>query len=315
MTYDVIIIGAGPAGLTAAIYTGRNRLKTLVLSKDLGGQAAVAGEVGNFPGIAKITGAELVRLMYEQATSLNFVEAKIGAGYSIVSLARGQDGYNITTQDGNKYGGQTVIITAGRDPKKLNIPGEKEFIGRGVSYCATCDAPFFKNRTVAVVGGGNSASKAADMLSRYATKIYVLTINEDLGGETVILEKIKSLDKITVVPFAHATQILNDKAKVTGIEYRDGKTGETQQVKVDGVLVEIGSVPNTQHFGGLVKLNQWNEIEIDNKNSSKMPGLFAAGDVTSILGKQIVIAAGEGAKAAMAVSEYLTTQKNKIDAK
>lgn len=309
MNYEVIIIGAGPAGLTAAIYTGRNRINTLILSKDLGGQTAVSGEIANYPGFELTNGVELSKLMLKQIQGIENVKVKIGTENSLVSLTRSQDGFVIKTQQGEIYSAQSVIITTGKDHKKLNVPGEKEFEGRGVSYCATCDAPFYKNKTVAVVGGGYAATEAIYMLSKYTTKIYVLTVNDKLNGEAVTLEKIQPSEKIVIVPFAHATRIINDNTKVIGIEYRDGKTGETTQIKVDGVFIEIGSVPNTKYFGGIVSLNQWGEIDIDKKNSTKIPGLYAAGDVTSIWGKQIVIAAGEGAKAAMAVNEYLSKLK------
>lgn len=313
MIYDTIIVGAGPAGLTAAVYTGRNRTKTLLISTNLGGQTAVSGEVANYPGFKMISGTELSQLMLNQVKLQESVDVKIGPEYTLAGLSRNKDTYCTTTLKGEKFYGQTVIITTGKDPKKLNIPGEKEFEGRGVSFCATCDAPFFKEKTVVVVGGGYSATEAAYMLDKYATKIFVLMIGDKLNGEVVTLEKIKQSKKITMVPFAHTTKIINDGQKVSAIEYKNSKTGECAEIKIDGVFVEIGSVPNTKHFGNLVNLNQWNEIDIDKKNSTKMPGLFAAGDVTSVWGKQIVIAAGEGAKAAMAVGEYLSSHKGGIN--
>ena len=313
MIYDSLIVGAGPAGLAAAIYTGRNRIKTLLISTNLGGQTAVSGEVANYPGFEMISGVELAQLMLKQATLQESVDAKIGPEFTLANLSREKEIYSITTQNGEKFYGQTVIITTGKDPRKLGVPGEKEFEGRGVSFCATCDAPFFKDKTVVIVGGGYSATEAAYMLDKYASKIFVLMIGGQLNGEVITLEKIKQSRKITLVPFAHTTKIINDGQKVSAIEYKNSKTGESAEIKTDGVFVEIGSLPNTKHFGNLVKLNEWNEIEIDKKNSTKMPGLFAAGDVTSVWGKQIVIAAGEGAKAAMAVGEYLSSHKGGIN--
>lgn len=309
MTYDTLIIGAGPAGLAAAIYTGRNRLKTLILSKDLGGQTAISGEVANYPGIEMITGTELAQKMFDHAKAQETVEALVGPESEVASFARSGDTFIATTKDGQTHQAQSAIITTGKDPKRLGVEGEAEFGGRGVSYCATCDSPFFKGKTVAVVGGGYSATEATYMLSKYAAKIFVLTIHDKMNGEVITLEKIKPSEQIIIVPFAHTTRILNDGSKVSGIEYRDSKTDEIKQIKVDGVFVEIGSVPNTKTFGNLVKLNQWNEVDIDKKNSTRVPGLFAAGDVTSVWGKQVVIAAGEGAKAAMGVGEYLASKK------
>jgi len=310
MSYDVIIIGAGPAGLTASIYTGRNRLNTLVLSSDLGGQTSLSGEIANYPGIELVEGRKLAEMMHNHAKAQKSVETKIGPGNEVVRISKSTAGYIVETADKNRYETTTIVVSAGKKPKTLNIPGEAEFTGRGVSFCATCDAPFFKDKTVAVVGGGYSATEAVYMLTKYAKQIYVLTINDKLNGEVVTLEKISPQKSVTIVPYAHATKILSDSQKVAGIEYKDGKTEEVKTLKCDGVFVEIGSVPNTKAFGGIVKLNQWTEIEIDSKNATKMPGIFAAGDVTSVWGKQTVIAAGEGAKAAMAAGEYLA--KNKI---
>lgn len=311
MIYDVLIIGAGPAGLSAAIYTGRNRLKTLIISKDLGGQTAVSGEIANYPGILMTSGVELSQDMLRHALNEKSVKANIGPQYEISHFLKATDYFTVLTKNGERFQGQTVIVTTGKNPKKLDVEGEKQYSGKGVSYCATCDAPFFNKKTVAVIGGGYSATEATYMLKKYAKKIFVLTIHEKLMGEAVTLEKIKPSAQITIVPHAHTTKIIGDNNKVTAIEYRDSETGECQQIKTDGVFVEIGSVPNTKIFGNLIKLNRWDEIEIDQKNSTRIPGLFAAGDATSIWGKQIVVAAGQGAQAAMAVGEYLSSRKEK----
>lgn len=309
MTYDVIIIGAGPAGLSAAIYTGRNRLNTLILSKDLGGQTALSGEVANYPGIKLVEGKELATMMLDHAKVEKSVTANIGPGNEVIGIIKSGSGYVVETADKNKHKTMTVIISTGKRPKTLGVPGEQEFTGRGVSVCATCDAPFFKNKVVAVIGGGYSATEATYMLAKYAQKIFVLTINDKLNGEAVTLEKLAAQKNITIVPFAHVSKILNDGQKVIGLEYKDSTNEEVKTLKCDGVFVEIGSAPNTQSFSGVARLNQWTEIEIDNKNATKMPGVFAAGDATSVWGKQVVIAAGEGAKAAMAVGEYLAKIK------
>lgn len=312
MIYDVIIIGAGPAGLTAAIYTGRNRLNTLILSMDLGGQTSLSGEIANYPGMKLVEGKKLAEMMLDHAKAEKSVTANIGPNSEVKSIGRSGKGYVIETADKNKYETLAVIVSAGKKPKTLNIPGEREFTGRGVSFCATCDAPFFKDKVVAVVGGGNAAAEATYMLTKYARKIFVLTINDKLGGEATTLEKITPHKNVTIVPYAHIIKILNDGQKVTGLEYKDSQTDEVKPLKCDGVFVEIGSVPNTKVFDSILKLNQWTEIEIDGKNATKMPGIFAAGDVTSVWGKQTVIAAGEGAKAAMAAGEYLVKLSNPL---
>lgn len=307
--YDVIIIGAGPAGLTAAIYTGRNRYKTLVLSANLGGQTAIAGEIENFPGYEKIGGIDLSKSMQAQAQKQGSVKLKIGPDYSVSKLTKTQNGFSVFDSANNQYDAKAIIVTAGKEHKNLKIPGEKEFEGRGVSYCATCDAPFFKDKTVIVVGGGYSATEATEMLSRYAKQVYVLNINDKLNGEVITLEKIQSAKNVQVVPQAQTLSITNDSSKVTGVQYKDVKTGESKKLQSDGVFIEIGSTPNTKIFGNLFKLNQWGEVEIGPKNNTNVTGLFAAGDITNVWGKQTVIAAGQGAQAAMAVNEYLTNLK------
>ena len=309
MTYDTIIIGAGPAGLTAAIYTGRNRLKTLVLGKDVGGQTAISGEVENYPGIDRTQGIDLAEKMRAQAQNLETVEVKAGEEYKVKSIEKTNNIFAVVSEKGERYEGKTIILTAGKDPKRLNVPGEKEFEGRGVNYCATCDAPLYRDKIVAIIGGGYSATEAAEMLSKYAREIFVLSLNEKLNGEAITLEKIATSGKIKIIPLAETTQIINDGQKVTGVAYKDTKTGEGRQIAVEGAFVEIGSSPNTAPFGQTIKLNQWGEVEIDRKNMTSVPGIFAAGDITSVWGKQIVIAAGQGAQAAMAVGEYLSAQR------
>jgi len=306
MIYDTVIIGAGPAGLTAAIYAGRNRLKTLVLGKDIGGQTSISGDVENYPGIEKTRGIDLAEKMRAQAQNLETVEVKAGEEYKVKSIERTNFDFAVTSENGERFEGKSVILTAGKDPKRLGVPGEKEFEGRGVNYCATCDAPLYRDKIVAIIGGGYSATEAAEMLSKYAKEIFVLSLNEKLNGEAITLEKIAAAGKIKIIPLAETTQIINDGQKVTGVAYKHTKTGESGQIAVEGVFVEIGSTPNTAPFGQTINLNQWGEVDIDRKNMTSVPGIFAAGDITSVWGKQIVIAAGQGAQAAMAVRDYLS---------
>lgn len=303
--YDVIIIGAGPAGLTAALYTGRNLLKTLVLSKDLGGQTAISGEIQNYPGILETDGLTLSESFKKQTEKLPEVEIKIGE--EVAKIEKIGSAFKVKSSNHKVYQAKTIILAAGKHPKKLNVPGEKEFEGRGVSYCATCDAPLFKNKIVAVVGGGYSATEAAYMLAQYAKKIYILTINSKMRGEKITLEKINASKTIEILLNAKTLEILNDDQKVTGLKFKD-KSG-TKILEVEGVFVEIGYEPNTQNFSELVKLNQWKEVIINSKNETSTKGVFAAGDITNVFAKQTVVAAGEGAKAAMAVNEYLACGK------
>lgn len=308
MIYETIIVGAGPAGLTAAIYAGRNRLKTLVLSRDIGGQAAISGEVENYPGVDKTQGIDLAEKMKDQAAGHETVELKVGLEYQVSGISQTADGYQVSAGKGELFIGKTLLLTAGKNPKRLGVPGEKEFEGRGVNYCATCDAPLYRDKVVAVIGGGYSATEAAEMLTKYAKLVYVLSLNEKLNGEVVTLEKIDASPKTKIIANAQTTRIANDGQRVTGVEYTDSISGERGQISVEGVFVEIGSTPNSSPYGKLVKINQWGEIVIDNKNMTSTPGIFAAGDITDVWGKQIIIAAGQGAQAAMAIGEYLSAR-------
>ena len=297
--YDVIIIGAGPAGLTAAIYAKRNNLELIVVSDDLGGQVGKSGEIDNYPGLRVKTGMDLVKKFEDHAKELG-VEIKTGA--PVISLTKKGEGFVV------KYGeeeieSKAVIVASGRKPRKLDIPGEVDFTNKGVSYCWVCDGPLFKDKDIAVIGGGNSAVEAVLGLAAIGKKVYIININSEIKGEEILLEKIKDMSNIEIIPES-ATQEIQGNALVEGIKV-GSKEGE-KIINVDGVFIEIGSIPNTDFLGDLVKLNQWNEIEIDSLGATSVPGIFAAGDVTNIPVKQIVVASAEGAKAALAVHNYLT---------
>ncbi len=300
--FDVIIIGAGPAGLTAGIYTCRNRLKTLIVSSDIGGQAAIAGEIGNWPGEQKISGTDLTTRFREHF--LSYPEATLEEGKEVVAIARQGEDFVVKTKDNQQYQARALIVTSGKTPRKLPVPGAKELERKGVAYCATCDGPLFKGKTVAVIGGGNSALRACEILTRLASKIYLLCLGEKPAGEKIVLEKIEHDPKIEIIGNAETTQILGEE-RVTGLKYKNRKTGEEKQLRVDGVFVQIGSVPSNKFLGNLVKTNQAGEIIISKNCATNVPGIFAAGDITDSFGKQIVIACGEGAKAAMATEQYL----------
>jgi len=307
--YDVIIIGAGPAGISAGIYAARKKLKTLILSKDLGGQAATAWKVENYPGIKSASGIELMDIFSQHLKEFE-LEQKFGVE---VKKILGQAGnFSLDTSSG-QFNTKTIIIATGKTPKKLNIKGEQEFSGKGVVYCATCDAPLFKNKEVAVIGGSNSALQTALALEAFAKKIYLINLNPDFGmlgaqADEFLADKVKA-SKITEIRHNTETrEILGDKF-ATGLKVFDLKEKQEKIINLQGVFVSIGFDPASKIAEDLVKLNNLKEIEIDNHNMTSCPGIFAAGDVTSILEKQIVIAAGEGAKAALAISSYLTNHK------
>lgn len=296
--FDVIIVGAGPAGLTAALYSARRGLSTLVLSQDIGGQAATTGTVENYPGIDLADGLELMTKFKTQAE-------KYGAKVileEVMALEKTAEGFLVTSPSG-VYASTALILAHGLTHKHLDVPGEKEFIGKGVSYCATCDAPLFKGKEVIVVGGGNSAMDAALLLARFCSKVTIMTRNNEFRGEKVLLERMNETKNITIIMNGVTKEILGEK-NPTGIVITID--GAEQTIPVQGVFVEIGYTVNPTLMEGIATLDGRKQIIVDPlSNGTDVPGLFAAGDVTTILHKQIVISAGEGAKAAISVDGYL----------
>jgi thioredoxin reductase (NADPH) len=298
--YDVVIIGGGPAGMTAAIYASRRGMKTLILSSDIGGQITKTDAIENYPGLDLISGVDMAKKFFAQAK-------KFGATFTfeeVKEIKKLKEKFTIKTA-GNKYDAKTVILAFGKKPRELGVPGEEEFKGRGVSYCATCDAPFFKNKHVAIVGGGNSALSAAVVCSSYAEKTYLIYRGADLRGEEVLLDKVKSLKNVEILLNTEIKKINGDK-KVTSVELNNGKNMLT-----DGVIVEIGFVIDRSILDDLVKLDKANQVIIDSKQLTSTPGIFAAGDLTDTPFKQIVIAAAEGAKAALSAFDYLQKLEGK----
>lgn len=301
--YDLVIIGAGPAGLTAAIYVARKKINTLVISKDIGGQAAISGDIENYLGYTMITGPELAQRFREHVSE--FEELELLEGYEVSNLEKVDSIFKVTTSDGKTFEARAVLIASGRVPRLLGIPGEKEMLGRGVATCATCDAPLFRDKEVAVVGGGNSAMDAIATLIKFAKKIYSININPDLSGDEYLKKQVDESGVVEKIPNAQTVQILNDGTKVTGIQIADKNTGEKRQIGVGGVFIEIGQIPSVQ-FDHLTEKDKWQEI-ITNPDTmmTNVPGVFTAGDVNDIWGEQIIIAAGEGSKAALRAAEYL----------
>ncbi|MBI5467058.1 MAG: FAD-dependent oxidoreductase [Candidatus Kerfeldbacteria bacterium] len=300
-SHDVIIVGAGPAGLTAALYAARRGLRTLVVSQDIGGQAATTASVENYPGLEHVDGLALMMSFKAQAE-------KYGAVIAIDEVrAVTKTGDDFTVVAANQTAtAPAVIFAQGLTHKHLEVPGEDRLIGRGVSYCATCDAPLFKGKSVAVVGGGNSAMDAALLLALWCPTVYLLTRHAEFRGERVLIDRVQSAKNISVVTDVVTTAIHGD-ASVNGLSYE--RHGTTQRLEVSGVFVEIGFTVQPALMKGLLPLDDRHEIIIsDGTNGTSVPGLFAAGDVTTIRQKQIVISAGEGAKAALAVHQYLQSR-------
>jgi len=299
MIYDVVIIGGGIAALTSSIYSVRKGLKTLLIAKQIGGQTNWAIGIENYPGFKKINGLDLISNTKEQSLSLG---AEIIEGDEVVSVKEIEKIFEVKTNK-NKYQTKTIIVASGKEPRKINIEGETEFLGKGVAYCATCDAPLFKNKHVAVIGSGNAGLDAAIELSKYCSKIDVLEESDEIKGDRKTAEKIENDKTFTILKNANITKIIGDKF-VNSIEYVANK--EKKQISLSGVFIEIGSIPTSNFMSSKIKKNNIGEIIVDsNTKATSIPGIFAAGDVTDNLYKQIIIAAGDGAIAAISVDEYL----------
>jgi len=298
--YDVIIVGLGPSGMTAAVYAARKKLKTLIVGKEYGGQAARTGEVENYMGFQYISGPELMRKFEEQVRQYpveQIIDEVTGAG-------KREGGFYITTGKGCEYRSKTLIIAAGKQPRWLNVPGEKEFWGRGVSYCSVCDAPLFEKMKVAVIGGGNSAVEAAYDLTKIAEHVYVVSL-EEWNCDPVVADKVRDAANLTKIVGSGVKSINGDKTVKSVTLSPVGKPSEESVLEVQGVFIEIGTVPATDIVRGFLELNEAGEVVVDCSCRTSVPGVFASGDVTSAPEKQVIVAAGEGAKAALGAFKYI----------
>ncbi len=305
MTYDTIIIGAGPAGLTAAIYAARREMKALVVGKEIGGQVMWASEIENYPGFKKIDNYELISKMQEQVMSLG-VDIKTE---EIKKIEKKEDNFILHSNKEN-FTASTVIIAMGLSPRRLAIPGEKEFTGKGISYCANCDGPFYKNKEVAVVGGGNSALDAAEILSKIAGKVYLIHRREEFRGFESLREEVKNKKNIELVLNSEVKEI-SGEGKVEKAKVINNKTDKEKEINIAGIFIEIGRIASTDLVGEWVERDKVSQIKVDKKQMTKTPGLFAAGDVVSGEFKQITIAAGEATIAALAAYQYLQQKQGK----
>lgn len=299
--YDLIIIGAGPAGITASVYAARKRMDLLVITRDIGGQTAWSGDIENYTGYQFITGPELAAKFEEHMRKYNIPVKENEEATEVKKV----DNIIFVKTDKSEYQAKSIIIASGKKSRELGVPGEKEFKNRGLTYCATCDGPLFSDKDVAVIGGGNSALDATIQLMKIAKRIYVINNTSLLYGDSIMREEVSKSKIVTVLNNSRVTAILGDKF-VQGIKIEREKKEET--LAVQGVFVEIGLIPNSDLAKGIEK-NERGEIKINSRNETNIAGVFAAGDVTDVAEKQIIIAAGEGAKACLEAFRYLLQHK------
>mgnify|MGYP001014909612 FL=1 len=295
MMYDLVIVGAGPAGMTSAIYSARQKLKTLIISKDFGGQMAQkAVEIENYPGFEKITGFDLISKMENQVKNVDVVREKV------IEVKKENDIFFLKTEENKVFQSKVVIIATGAEPRRLNVLGEVNYLGRGVSYCSTCDGPLFKNKEVAIIGGGDAGFETAIFMKNYASKIYILEQEESVKAS---IDNQKKASGIEVITSARLKEIKGDNF-VNQIVFE--LSGKEKTLDVKGVFIQAGYVPETSFLGDLVELNEKKEIIVNFETfETKTRGLFAVGDVNCGKVKQIVVACGQGATAVIHGYKYI----------
>lgn len=307
MIYDVIIIGAGPAGITAGIYSARKYLKALLLTKNFEGQIFSSAKVENYPGFEEISGEELSRKLKNHLLRFkDFIEIKEGA--EVKKIRQLRRGYEVLTSDNKKFKTLSLIIATGASPRRLKIKGAKEFEGKGISFCETCDGVFFENKTVAVIGSGNAGLEAAEELLDYVKKLYLIERENDIIGDKILFERVAK--KGAEVILGAEPKEIAGKIFVEKLIYFDKKENREKELSVDGIFVKIGQEANTEFLKGFLKINRKGEIVVNPRTlETSRKGIFAAGDVTDVFYKQYVISAGEGAKAALSAYYYLKNIK------
>ncbi|PIR87407.1 MAG: pyridine nucleotide-disulfide oxidoreductase [Candidatus Harrisonbacteria bacterium CG10_big_fil_rev_8_21_14_0_10_49_15] len=308
MLYELLIVGGGPAAAAAGVYAGRKQIKTLLITEEFGGQSVVSNDIHNWIGTKSISGIELAKSfeghVREQET-LTIVDGDLVTEIQKVNDGPPQGHFVIKTRKGDSYEAKTVLITSGSRRRRLGIPGEDEFDGKGVVFCSTCDAPLFRGMPVAIVGGGNAALEAVVDSIPYATEITLLVRSNELKGDPVTAEKAQSHPKVKIL-FGAVSQEVVGEMMVTGLKYLDTNTNEIKILDVKGVFVEIGSIPNSEFVKDLVVLNKIGEIEVDPKTQqSSVKGIWAAGDVSDVLYKQNNISAGDSVKALLNIYDFL----------
>ncbi len=298
--YDLMIIGGGPAGLAATVYAARKRLETLLISNDIGGQMNMTMGIENYLGYQFIEAPELISKFQTQVNQFP-IDQKIG--HKVSRLEEIEGGFEAMTEADERYQSKAAIFATGKRPRTLDVLGEAELTGRGVTYCAICDGPIFAGQRVAIVGGGNSALEAALDMVKIAEHVDLVSLTP-LTGDAILIDKLSHARNLNILT-EHQTEKIEGKDLVEGIVIKDLKSGQSKRLEVTGIFIEIGLLPNADPVSGLIELNKRGEVPITCSCETALPGLYAAGDVTDIPEKQIVVAAGEGAKAALQAHRYL----------
>ena len=300
--FDLIIIGGSAAATTAGIYAVRRGLNFKIITKDFGGEVATSGEIGNWPGVPQTDGLILANQFKEHLKFYNVIPEE---GIEVEHIVKEDGNFLIKTKNGQDYSAKVVIVATGVHPRELNVPGEKEFRNKGVSYCTVCDGPLFGGKITAVVGGGNSALEAGLMLAEISQKVYMINKNVQFKGDNILLDKLMAKKNVEIVYSAQTTQILGEQF-VSSLKYE--KEGE-HEIKVDGIFIHIGMIPNSSIVPAETQKNNFGEIMVNKNCETNISGLYAAGDVTDVPFNQIVIAAGQGCIATLSAVQYLNKSR------
>jgi len=301
VTYDLLILGGGPAAMSAAVYAARKMMNLAIITKDFGGQVRETSEVENWLGFQSINAKDLADRFEEHVKSFDMA---VSLGSATTEVNKEADAFKVRTDSGKIYSSRTLILATGKRHRPLNVPGEKELVGRGVAYCATCDAPFFKGKKVVVAGGGNSAFTTTMDLLKVGAKATLVNFIKGWQADEALQKRVKELGEVSFLDF-HQVVRIEGKERVTAVVVKNRENEKEERLDADGVFVEIGLLPNNESVRNFVELNEHGEVIVDCSCRTSVEGLFGAGDVTTVPHKQIVIAAGEGAKAALSAYDYL----------
>ncbi|MNF25115.1 Alkyl hydroperoxide reductase subunit F [compost metagenome] len=306
--FDVLVVGGGPAGAAAAIYAARKGIRTGVAAERFGGQVLDTMAIENFISVQETEGPKLARALEEHVRQYEVDIMNLQRASKLIPAATDDGLHTVQFDNGGELQAKTVILATGARWREMNVPGEQEYRGRGVAYCPHCDGPLFKGKRVAVIGGGNSGVEAAIDLAGIVAHVTLLEFGEQLRADAVLQNKLRSLPNVTIITMAQTTEVLGDGQKVTGLVYKDRHNDAVHTVELEGIFVQIGLLPNSDWLKGTVELSRFGEIIVDTKGHTSIPGVFGAGDVTTVPYKQIVIAVGEGAKASLSAFDYLIRQ-------